>query len=154
MPPRRRPPAAPGSRYGQNAAPRPPTLRASRWFSGPLGAHHSFAPYEPTLQIKLSGVVTEFKWGNPHVYIAIDAVDDLTVRVNTNEPQLGLPAALSRAVAPEGSIMPKKYFEAVGEEEFRKKPVGSGPWKFLRRRCGAASAAAWREPLARHSAVW
>ena len=63
---------------------------------------------------------------------SIDVVDDLTVRVNTNEPQLGLPAALSRAVAPEGSIMPKKYLETVGEEEFRKKPVGSGPWKFVR----------------------
>jgi Family of unknown function (DUF6152) len=36
-------------------------------------AHHSFAPYEPTKQIKLSGVVTEFKWTNPHVYIQIDA---------------------------------------------------------------------------------
>ena len=23
------------------------------------GAHHSFAPYEPTLQIKLSGVISE-----------------------------------------------------------------------------------------------
>ncbi len=41
----------------------------------PAGAHHSFAPYEPTLQIKLSGVVTEFKWGNPHVYFEIDASD-------------------------------------------------------------------------------
>ena len=28
--------------------------------------------------------------------------------------------------------MPKKYFETVGEEEFRKKPIGSGPWKFVR----------------------
>jgi len=36
-------------------------------------AHHSFAPYEPNKQIKLSGVVTEFKWTNPHVYIQIDA---------------------------------------------------------------------------------
>src|SRR5215470_16499329 len=63
---------------------------------------------------------------------SIEVVDDLTVRVNTNEPQLGLPAALSRAVAPEGSIMPKRYFESVGEEEFRKKPIGSGPWKFVR----------------------
>jgi len=62
---------------------------------------------------------------------SIDVIDDLTVRVNTNEPQLGLPAALSRAVAPEGSIMPKIYFEAVGEEEFRKRPIGSGPWKFV-----------------------
>src|SRR5215813_15666154 len=63
---------------------------------------------------------------------SIEVVDDLTVRVNTNEPQLGLPAALSRAVAPEGAIMPKKYIETVGEEEFRKKPIGSGPWKFVR----------------------
>src|SRR5262245_32684610 len=63
---------------------------------------------------------------------SIEVVDDLTVRVNTNEPQLGLPAALSRAVAPEGSIMPKTYLEAVGEEEFRKKPIGSGRWKFVR----------------------
>jgi len=63
---------------------------------------------------------------------SIDVLDDLTVRVNTNEPQLGLPAALSRAVAPEGAIAPKIYFEAVGEEEFRKKPIGSGPWKFVR----------------------
>ena len=38
-------------------------------------AHHSFAPYEPTLQIKLEGVVTDYKWGNPHVYFEIDAPD-------------------------------------------------------------------------------
>ena len=44
----------------------------------PARAHHSFAPYEPTLQIKLSGVVTEFKWGNPHVYFEIDASDPTT----------------------------------------------------------------------------
>jgi peptide/nickel transport system substrate-binding protein len=62
----------------------------------------------------------------------IEVVDDLTVKVHTNTPQIGLPAALSRAVAPEGAIMPKKYIETVGEEEFRKKPIGSGPWKFVR----------------------
>jgi peptide/nickel transport system substrate-binding protein len=62
----------------------------------------------------------------------IEVVDDLTVKVHTVGPQIGLPAALSRAVAPEGAIMPKAYIERVGEEEFRKKPVGSGPWKFVR----------------------
>jgi len=40
-----------------------------------LHAHHSFAPYEPNKQIKLSGVVTEFKWTNPHVYMQIEAQD-------------------------------------------------------------------------------
>ena len=29
--------------------------------------------------------------------------------------------------------MPKKYFEKVGDEEFAKKPVGTGPWKFVSR---------------------
>jgi ABC-type transport system substrate-binding protein len=43
-----------------------------------------------------------------------------------------LPSSLSRAVATEGTIMPKAYIEKVGEEEFRKKPIGSGPWKFVR----------------------
>lgn len=44
----------------------------------PVFAHHSFAPYEPTLQIKLAGVVSAFKWQNPHVYIEIDAPDEKT----------------------------------------------------------------------------
>ena len=46
--------------------------------SSPLRAHHSFAPYEPTQQIKLSGVVTDFRWANPHVYIEMDAKDAKT----------------------------------------------------------------------------
>ena len=44
----------------------------------PVRAHHSFAVYEPTLQIKLSGVVTKFRWTNPHVYLEIDAMDPKT----------------------------------------------------------------------------
>lgn len=41
----------------------------------PASAHHSFAPYETTVQIKLTGVVSEYRWGNPHVYFEIDAPD-------------------------------------------------------------------------------
>jgi hypothetical protein len=43
-----------------------------------IEAHHSFAPYETTLQIKLTGVVTAYKWANPHVYFEIDAPDPAT----------------------------------------------------------------------------
>ncbi len=63
---------------------------------------------------------------------SFDVVDALTLRVNTTSPQIGLPASLSRAVAPEGAVMPKTYIERVGEEEFRRKPIGSGPWRFAR----------------------
>jgi peptide/nickel transport system substrate-binding protein len=62
----------------------------------------------------------------------IEVADELTVKIHTNGPQIGLPAMLSRAVAPEGAIMPKNYIEKVGVEEFRRKPIGSGPWKFVR----------------------
>jgi hypothetical protein len=41
-------------------------------------AHHSFAPYETTLQVKLSGVITAYKWANPHVYFEVDAPDAAT----------------------------------------------------------------------------
>ena len=44
--------------------------------AAPAQAHHSFAPYEPELQIKLTGNVTDFQWTNPHVYIEIDAPDE------------------------------------------------------------------------------
>lgn len=62
----------------------------------------------------------------------IEVIDDLTVRVYTKGIQPHFPASLSRAVFQEGQLMPKKYIETVGVEEFRKNPVGSGPWKFVR----------------------
>jgi peptide/nickel transport system substrate-binding protein len=66
----------------------------------------------------------------------IEVVDDLTLRIDTEGSQIGLPAGLSRAVAPEGAIMPKAYIEKVGEEAFRRKPIGSGPWRFVRNEPG------------------
>ncbi|MGH7344930.1 MAG: ABC transporter substrate-binding protein, partial [Candidatus Rokuibacteriota bacterium] len=62
----------------------------------------------------------------------IDVVDDLTVRVFTKGVIPQFAASLSRAVFMEGSVMPKKYIETVGAKGFRDKPVGSGPWKFVR----------------------
>jgi hypothetical protein len=57
---------------------RPALLALGVLAGGPVLAHHSFAPYESTLQMKLSGVVSEFRWVNPHVYIEIDAADEKT----------------------------------------------------------------------------
>jgi peptide/nickel transport system substrate-binding protein len=62
----------------------------------------------------------------------IEVVDDYTVRVYTKGVIPHFAASLSRAVFMEGSVMPKKYIETVGTKGFRDKPIGSGPWKFVR----------------------
>lgn len=35
----------------------------------PALAHHSFATFDMTKEVKLSGTVREFQWQNPHVWI-------------------------------------------------------------------------------------
>jgi peptide/nickel transport system substrate-binding protein len=62
----------------------------------------------------------------------IEVVDDLTVKIHTKGVIPHFAPSLSRAVFMEGTVMPKKYIEAVGTQGFREKPVGSGPWKFVR----------------------
>ena len=62
----------------------------------------------------------------------IEVMDDYTVRVYTKGVIPHFAPSLSRAVFMEGSVMPKKYIETVGTKGFREKPIGSGPWKFVR----------------------
>ena len=38
----------------------------------PVWAHHSFAMFDSTNRITLSGTVTKFEWTNPHAYIELD----------------------------------------------------------------------------------
>ena len=43
---------------------------------GAASAHHSFAPYEAQKQIKLVGIVDEFLWQNPHVYLRLRGAEE------------------------------------------------------------------------------
>jgi hypothetical protein len=44
-------------------------------FVGLVSAHHSQAGYDNTKRVELRGVVVEFKWRNPHVFIVWDGKD-------------------------------------------------------------------------------
>jgi DNA/RNA endonuclease YhcR with UshA esterase domain len=39
--------------------------------SCPLFAHHSLAPFDIQHIVTLKGIVTNFEWSNPHVYISL-----------------------------------------------------------------------------------
>jgi hypothetical protein len=43
--------------------------------AGVLMAHHSFAMFDTTTSVTLTGTVTEFQWTNPHAYIELDVPD-------------------------------------------------------------------------------
>ena len=47
-------------------------LTAALLFAGAAFAHHSPIVFDRTKQVTLTGVVTEFRWGNPHSWIHID----------------------------------------------------------------------------------
>jgi hypothetical protein len=44
--------------------------------AAPLSAHHSYAAFDRTRQVTLSGVVKEFQWNNPHSWIQVHVTDD------------------------------------------------------------------------------
>lgn len=59
-----------------------------------LIAHHSFAMFDTTNPITISGVVTAFEWTNPHVYIEVDVPEGQATKHWAIE--LGSPSILMR----------------------------------------------------------
>ncbi|MTW87907.1 ABC transporter substrate-binding protein [Virgibacillus dakarensis] len=58
----------------------------------------------------------------------VNVLDDLNVEIVTDGPM----PTLLKVLAKSGSdILPKNYFEEVGGEGFQKKPIGSGPYKYV-----------------------
>jgi peptide/nickel transport system substrate-binding protein len=53
------------------------------------------------------------------------------VRFVFKEPWPDFPAFYGTFVASAGWVVPKKYVERVGEEGYRKAPIGAGPYKFV-----------------------
>jgi hypothetical protein len=43
--------------------------------AAPAQAHHSFAMFDMTKEVTVSGTVREFQWTNPHAYIQLVAKD-------------------------------------------------------------------------------
>ena len=61
----------------------------------------------------------------------LEVVDPLTVRFHLQAPWPDFLTFYGTSATAAGLIVPKKYLEQVGEEGFKKHPIGLGPYKFV-----------------------
>ena len=68
----------------------------------------------------------KFKLRSDFSFMKARVIDPLHVVITTNEPYAAFPLRLTYV-----KIIPKNYVEKVGDAEFAKKPIGTGPYKFV-----------------------
>ena len=79
----------------------------------------------------------------------VEVVDPLTVRFQLKEPWPDFMTFYGTTATAAGIVVPKKYVTQVGDEGFRKHPIGAGPYKFVSHKPGVevaleANPAYWR----------
>src|SRR5262249_54649797 len=81
----------------------------------------------------------------------VEIVDPLTVRFHLKEPWPDFMTFYGTTATAAGLVVPKKYVMQVGDDGFRKHPIGAGPYRFVSHQPGIevvleANAAYWRHP--------
>jgi peptide/nickel transport system substrate-binding protein len=66
----------------------------------------------------------------------VETPDPLTVRFVLKEPWPDFITFYGTTATAAGIVLPKKYLEQVGDDGFRKHPVGAGPYKFVSHKPG------------------
>ena len=66
----------------------------------------------------------------------VQVVDRHTVKIVTARPWPTFPYDMSFQPGIEGIVLPKAYIEKVSWDGFAQKPVGTGPWKFVKHEVG------------------
>ncbi len=66
----------------------------------------------------------------------VKVIDRYTVSIHTATPWPTFPYDISNQPGIEGIVLPKHYVKQVGWSGFAQHPMGTGPWKFVRREVG------------------
>jgi peptide/nickel transport system substrate-binding protein len=67
---------------------------------------------------------------------AVEIVNPLTVRFRLNAPWPDFMTFYGTTVSAAGIVVPKKYVTQVGDDGFRRNPIGAGPFKFVSNKPG------------------
>ena len=62
---------------------------------------------------------------------AVEIVDPLTIRFRLHSPWPDFMTFYGTTASGAGIVVPKKYLTQVGDDGFRKHPIGAGPYKFV-----------------------
>jgi hypothetical protein len=81
--------------------------------AAPATAHHSFAAFDRTKTVTLTGVVREFQWNNPHAWIQI-VVTDPKGRQTEWGLECGSPNMMARTGWKRGTLKAGDKVVAVG----------------------------------------
>ena len=79
----------------------------------------------------------------------VEIVDPLVVRFHLKEPWPDFMTFFGTTATAAGIVVPKKYLTQVGDDGFKKHPIGAGPYKFVSHKPGVevvleANTAYWR----------
>ena len=66
----------------------------------------------------------------------IQVVDDRTIIFHFKQPFLEFMELYNGGVSGIGWIVPRRYYEKVGRDSFKAKPIGAGPFKFVSQQAG------------------
>ena len=66
----------------------------------------------------------------------IEIVDGRTIRFHFKEPFLDFPVLYGTAASGAAWIVPAKYYQKVGPDRFKQKPIGAGPYKLVSQQPG------------------
>ncbi len=85
----------------------------------------------------------------------IEVKDPYTVIIHCKKPSLLLSGFLSALEGKDSVVIPKDYFEKVGQDQFVKRPIGSGPYRWHSQMAGSvikleATDKHWRDGVPRY----
>ncbi|HKW94620.1 MAG TPA: ABC transporter substrate-binding protein [Methylomirabilota bacterium] len=66
----------------------------------------------------------------------VEVVDPIVIRFHLKEPWPDFMTFYGTSASASGLVLPRKYFEHVGADGFRQRPVGAGPYKVVSQRPG------------------
>jgi peptide/nickel transport system substrate-binding protein len=66
----------------------------------------------------------------------VEVVDPLLVRFHLNEPWPDFMTFFGTTASAAGIVVPKDYITKIGDDEFRKHPIGAGPYRFVSNKPG------------------